>query len=84
MALGKWGAFSNAGTCMQVASTASWEIGRKSEERSVLTKEAAHISEWVKRHFTRLRYREIVVFNENQVYPAYICRYERVLKKESE
>jgi len=27
-------------------------------------------------------YREIVVFNENQVYPAYICRYERVLKKE--
>ncbi|CAE7525340.1 TCDD-inducible poly [ADP-ribose] polymerase [Symbiodinium microadriaticum] len=29
-------------------------------------------------------YREIVVFNENQVYPAYICRYERVLKKESE
>lgn len=29
-------------------------------------------------------YREIVVFNENQVYPVYICRYERVLKKESE
>ena len=25
-----------------------------------------------------VRYREIVVFDEDQVYPAYICRYQRV------